>query len=55
MRLSQARAESVRRHLIGVASPGPPQRQGYGPTSRSRRHEPEARAKNRRVEFIVEQ
>jgi outer membrane protein OmpA-like peptidoglycan-associated protein len=57
MRLSQARAESVRRHLIGRGvSPDRLTAKGYGPDKPLQEGtSPEARAKNRRVEFIVEQ
>ncbi|MEZ4444168.1 MAG: OmpA family protein [Polyangiaceae bacterium] len=57
MRLSKARAESVRRYLIyrGVAS-NRLHAEGYGPDQPLMDDTTdEARAKNRRVEFIVEQ
>lgn len=56
LRLSKARAQAVRSYLVkkGV-SPGRLRAEGYGPDKpKLKESTPEARAKNRRVEFIVE-
>jgi outer membrane protein OmpA-like peptidoglycan-associated protein len=57
MTLSQARAESVRRYLIGRdVDPRRLEAKGYGPDRPLvDEQSAEARAKNRRVEFVVEQ
>ena len=56
MRLSKARAESVRRYLVNKGvSPARLRAQGYGPDKPLiEKTTDEARAKNRRVEFVVE-
>jgi outer membrane protein OmpA-like peptidoglycan-associated protein len=56
MRLSQERADSVRRYLISKGvSPKRLKAKGFGPDKPLINEKtPEARAKNRRVEFVVE-
>ena len=56
VRLSKARAESVRRYLVNKGvSPARLRAQGYGPDKPLiEKTTDEARAKNRRVEFVVE-
>ncbi len=57
MQLSQARAESVRQHLVGLGiDPGRMQAQGYGPDQPIETNKTAAgREKNRRVEFFITQ
>ena len=57
MQLSQARAESVRQHLVGLGiDPSRMQAQGYGPDQPIETNKTAAgREKNRRVEFFITQ
>ncbi|MFL5305513.1 MAG: OmpA family protein [Polyangia bacterium] len=57
MQLSQARAESVRQHLVGLGiDPSRMQAQGYGPDQPIETNKTAAgREKNRRVEFLITQ